>query len=194
MEKVIFDSVEHQYFDLNKKEYPSVTKILKHFGMTPDYDRFGNEASKNFGLAVHKVTELYDRGTLDDFNYNSKLDPWLEGYKMFLEEYKPSWISIEEPMISKVWGFAGTTDRVCVIKRNVLFDIKTGSPDPYHGIQTGGYEVLAEENLNIKIKKRYTLYLATNNFTLVQNENRSDRSIFIGLALAYSFKKRNKLC
>ena len=197
MNPVTFDADEHKYSS-NGKEYPSVTKILQHFGLI-DFS-FVNadvlDRACSFGSAVHKVCELYETGRLQNTNYDPKtspVEPYLNGYKRFLKAYNPIWASIEEPMISKVWGFAGTSDRFGLIKRNAVIDFKSGASAPSHAIQTAGYEVLIEENLKEKVKERFTLLLMPNDFRLKPHKNKSDKTIFLGLAQAYNYKMKHKL-
>jgi len=194
MNKVIFDPREHKYFDEEGHERKSVTWLLNHFGMTPDYEKFGNDTARDFGTVVHRVCELYDRGEMCQYSYDPAIDPWLNGYKKFLKEFRPKWNVIEEPLISKVWGFSGTPDRAGII-RSIQWeiDLKTGTEDASHQLQTAGYEILIEENLKIKIKKRASLYLMPDDFRLVEHKNRSDRSVFIGLAQAFNWKKNHNL-
>lgn len=198
MNKVTFFPESHKYVDEAEKERVSVTQILKHFGMCPDFEKWGNETARNFGSVVHRVCELNDKGELDQYDYDRRVDPWLNGYRKFLDAFGPEypqWLEIETPMISNVWHFAGTPDRVCVFTKNAntIIDIKTGSEDPSHKIQTAGYEVLVDENLKIRIKKRFSLYLMPDDFRLVEHKNKSDRSVFIGLAQAYNWKLNHKL-
>ena len=191
MSNVTLEPNEHKYTS-GKKKYPSVSKIMQHFGLTPDYNRFGNETACNFGSAVHKLCELYDEKDLAD--YDSNLQTHLDAYVSFLKMYNPEWIIIEVPIASKIWGFAGMPDRVGIIDdKNCIVDIKTGAKQPYHQIQTGFYQVLAEEYLDIKIKKRFTLLLKADKFELIEHTNPADRSIAIGLVQAYKWKTNNNL-
>lgn len=192
---VIFEPINHIYSDEKGKEYPSVTTILSHFGMTPDFDKFGNDTSRDFGTAVHKVLELFDNDVLHAYNYDPVIEPYLNGYKKFLKEFKPEWEMIETPLISKIWGFAGTADRVGVIKgKTCVLDFKTGSPNPYHELQTAGYQVLVEDNYKVNVKVRHSLYLMPDDFRLSpEYTKRSDRSIMIGQAQSYQWKLTNKL-
>lgn len=186
MSKVIFEQLEHRYF-LDNKEYPSQSKIMKHFGMTPDYDRFGNDSSRNFGTAVHKVCELYDKNDLGEFD--PLLKQYLDGYKRFMDHYKPEWQLIEVPLVSKVWGFATTPDRFGIInKKTASIDLKTGTEEPHHEIQSGFHQIVIEENLKVKVKERYTLILLPNDFRLILHKNPSDKSIAISLAQIYRWK------
>lgn len=191
---VIFKPETHQYFDESGREYPSVTKILKHFGMTPDYDKFGNDTSRDFGTVVHRVCELFDRGAIDQYQYDPVVEPWLNGYRKFISEFKPVWKIIEAPMASLVFGFAGTPDRVMSLKGRIsILDLKTGMPDASHELQTAGYSQLFEESFKERVRQRWSLYLMPDDFRLVEHKNRSDRSVFIGLAQAFNWKKNHNL-
>jgi len=190
MKNITFEPINHEYF-MDGKEYPSYSKIVKHFGMTPDYERFGNDASRDFGSAVHHLTKLYDTNNLG--SYDPRLQPRLNGYKMFLDHFKPKWKLTETPMISERWGFAGTPDRFGgFMGRNSLIDFKSGSEDPSHGLQTAAYQILVEENLEVPVRRRYSLYILDNNFKLIEHKNPSDKTIFIGLAQAYRWKLKHK--
>lgn len=192
MSEVVFNKRDHRYY-LDKKEYPSYSKIMKHFNMTPDYDSFGSVEARDRGTDIHDLTSLYDQDDL--LSYPSHLEPYLNGYKKFLDHYKPEWKLIEQPLISKVWGFAGTPDRFGIINnKNVLIDIKSGSKEPSHQIQTGAYKILIEENSCHKVQERYSLYLKENDFRLIPHKNPADKTIFLGLAQAYRWKmKYNKI-
>lgn len=192
MVKVVFEPKGHTYFDENGKRYPSVTELLSHFGMSFDYEKYGNEASRNFGVAVHRLCELYDKGCLGE--YDKELQPYLDGYKMFLDAFEPRWELIEKPMIHSVWKYAGTPDRVGKVRGAMsCIDIKTGSGAPAHELQTSAYAELADHSEKIKVRRRYSLILLPNDFRLIQHKEKSDRSVFIGLAQAFQWKTKHKL-
>lgn len=191
---VFFDPERHEYRGEDGKIRPSVTQILKHFGMTPDFDKFGNDTARNFGTVVHRICELYDKGELGSYEYDHQIDPWLSGYKKFLDAFRPEWEVIEDPLISNAWGYAGTPDRVGLIKGiRWGVDLKTGAPEPAHELQTAGYEVIVEECLGLKTKKRFSLYIMQDDFRLIEHKNKSDRAIFLGLVKAFAWKANNKL-
>ncbi len=197
MDKVNFDPKEHKYF-CGKKEYPSVTTILHHFGFIDfsfvDYEVL--ERAKLFGSEVHRICELYDTGRIKNTNYDPKtspIEPYLKGYKRFLDAYKPIWAIIEEPMVSKMWGFAGTPDRFGLIKRNAVVDLKTGGDMLSYSLQTAGYSILVEENTKEKVRERYTLRLMPDDFRLIPHLGTVDRTIFLGLAQAYNLKQKHGL-
>jgi hypothetical protein len=73
-EGLTFDE-EHHIFTVNGKVIPSVTTILKKAGMTPDYS-FVDPWYAQRGTYVHKATELWEKGTLDE----DTIDPLISGY------------------------------------------------------------------------------------------------------------------
>jgi hypothetical protein len=190
--KVIFEPKEHRYFDENNREFPSVTTILKHFGMTPDYDRFGNEASRSFGSVVHRTLELFDNGVLDKYEYDPAIEPYLGQWIKFKKDYRiDNFKIIETPMCSETWSFAGTCDRYT---DGIVVDLKTGIEQPAHSIQTAMYKILVEENLKVKVNKRVCVYLKGDSYKFVENRNKNDVSLAKSLMQIYGFKKINKLC
>ena len=151
MNKVTFQEEGHKYYNSNGVKVPCVSDILEHFGFS-DFsfvDPKVLKASQDFGSNVHYTTHLYD---IDDLaECDSQVEPYLNGWICFKEDYGiKKFDVIEQPLYSKVWGFAGTPDRVVGDK---LPDIKTGAKMAHHKIQTAFYQILVEENYKIKIKK-----------------------------------------
>jgi len=91
-----------------------------------------------------------------------------------------------------VWGFAGTPDRFGIINKDAVVDIKSGLAEPSHEIQTSAYQILIEENLSVKVRERYSLYLMENDFRFIPHTNPADKTIFLGLSQAYRWKTKYK--
>jgi|SRR3989304_5303078 len=192
MNKIIITE-NHEYL-LNGFTYVSVTTLLKHFGMSPDYDSFGTDYSRSLGTVLHEACALLDEDNLGEFD--PAITGRLMGYKKFLEMYQPKWEIIEKPLVSVIWRFAGTPDRYGVMDmKNIILDIKSGYPDDSHNLQTAGYEILLNAFLVGKKKmERYALYLMENDFKLVKHEDKTDESIFLALTQAYNWKlNHNKI-
>jgi CRISPR/Cas system-associated exonuclease Cas4 (RecB family) len=191
MKEVRFDPIAHEYF-LGDRKFISITQLLKHFGMTPDYEAFGNDNSRDFGSHVHAACALRDQDNLGE--YDKAMEPWLLGYRKFIEVHNPQWTAIEKPFISTVWGFAGTPDRFGQIgNRTAIVELKTGSPDPSHDLQTAGQQILVEEYYSTRVQDRYTLYLKPDDFKLVKHPGKTDKTVFLSLASAYQWKLAHKL-
>ena len=191
MNEVIFEPKEHKYFS-GKREFPSITFLLKHFGMCPDYDRFGNDTARDFGTHAHAATALLDQNNLGE--YHPDMEPWLNGYRKFLHVHQPEWTAIEKPFISFVWGFAGMPDRFGMMSRKTsIVEIKFGAENDSHELQTAGQQILIEEYYSVRVQERYSLYVKPNDFRLVKHSGKTDKSVFLGMVQTYSWKQKHNL-
>jgi hypothetical protein len=189
-----FDNNAHVY-TLNGRFYPSVTQVIKHFGMV-NYsfvDPAVLKRSALFGTVVHQTTALLDQGSLA--SYDSRIEPWMCGYRMFLSDFCPEFLLIEEPMVSGVWGFAGTPDRVYTKNGKIgIYDIKTGSEQEATALQTAAYQMLIEENIpDFKIRERFSLFISPNNYKIIPYKEPADLNTFKGLVNALNWKLRRGL-
>lgn len=117
MPKFQFIEDGHKYLleDDNKVIHtlPSVTQVLP-YNYNSDF-----EFARQKGIYVHKTTELYNKDILDEDTLDPALIPYLDAYKLFLEQ-------------NTLEG---------------IYDIKSGSPHPCTPLQLAGYALLAEEGL-----------------------------------------------
>lgn len=121
-----FDEATHTY-RIDDIVVPSVTEICSI--LTADKYASGSgavEGARARGTAVHELCEAYDYGVLDEAP--EELAGYVQAWGAFCRDYQPTWLYIERPMWSRVWGMAGTCDRVGVIDGvTCLVDIKTTS-------------------------------------------------------------------
>jgi len=191
MNKITFQEDGHLYFNEHGVEVSSVSSILEYFGISnwDIVDARILEAAQEFGKNVHETTRLSDEDDLE--SCDPLVNLYLEGWKKFRQDNAISNFDIiEVPLYSKVWGFAGTPDRVC---GSMLPDIKTGTKTVAHKIQTAFYQILVEENYKIKIKKRLSVYLKEGKYNHDPHKDKSDLSIAKSLISIYNFKKRENL-
>ena len=71
-----FDEDKH-LFTVNGEIIPSVTQILKREGFCPGLDFIDPWYLKR-GSYVHKATELFDKGTLNEDSLSHEIMPYLE--------------------------------------------------------------------------------------------------------------------
>lgn len=195
MKTVTFQKDGHKYFNANGHEVPSVSEILRHFGIS-QIDKVraiqGDaviDASSDFGTVIHDTCSLHD---MDDIaECDPLVIPYLNGWKKFKEAYKPVFLVIETPMVSEVWNFAGTPDRVEVVM--TIDDIKTGVVTVAEKIQTALYSILVEENLKTKVRNRRSIHLDENSFKIVPHSDASDINTAKCLLNIYNFKKQKGL-
>ena len=190
---VNFTEERHIYRDIDGNKIPSVSEILQSSGAS-DFSFVSQdvlERSQRFGTAFHRAAHLMEQGKLK--SYDPALEPWVENLRKFIAVTNPKWSIMEKPLGSKL--FAGTPDRfgsIGVYKDSIL-DYKTGSSSPAHAIQTAAYQILIEENLNVKVKKRFTLYITDEKFNLIEHKDKKDRNVFISMLFIYNWKKSKGL-
>lgn len=125
--------------------YPSATTILeaypkpyallqwmKEVGTKSDEIR---DAAGDRGSTVHRLTESFDLDEQVDLLGDHgqplySLDEWkmFERYVDFSDRFNPRHLMIEQQVLSRQLGFAGTLDRICIIEgKKYLLDIKTSN-------------------------------------------------------------------
>src|ERR1700759_2406007 len=107
-----FDDERHEY-RWNGLVVPGVTSVIEHtlksFEGVPR--RYLVPAQER-GTFVHRATELFDLGELDESELQEEqYGGYLRAWKGFCEATEPNWIAIEEMDYSRLFGFAGTLDR-----------------------------------------------------------------------------------
>ena len=192
MNAITFQEDGHKYFNDSGIEVPSVSELLHHFGISnfSMVDSRVLEAASSFGSVVHQTCHLHD---IDDLAESDPLvQPYLNQWIKFTNNagFQAGYDLIEKSLYSKVWGYAGTPDRRY---DNILIDIKTGQEALSHRIQTALYQILVEENLKIKIKERWAVYLREDDYKVVMHKDKTDISIAKSLAQIYAWKRREKL-
>lgn len=146
---ITFDADKHEYRE-NGRVLPSVTQILNATGLV-DFSGIPSrtmELAQERGTTVHLITELYDRGELDESTIDPELVGYFEAYKKFLADFRiVRFIAIEQ-IVSSPGLYAGTQDRLAVMadQKTIRYDIKTGQPHPTHGLQLTAYELADGDN------------------------------------------------
>lgn len=152
------------------------------------------------GTYVHLAAEYDDRDDveLDEDDLDEALLPYLEAYRSFKRDCRPEWSMIEARLYDPQLGFAGTVDRVGWLcprgktkKQRVVLDLKSGSPAPFHAMQTAGYQHLVTRELVLSgvaeqqptskpLVERYGLYLRKNGrYKLTQFTETTDIAVFM---------------
>ena len=208
-----FDPTTHTYTN-DGVPVVSVTQLLEIEGLS-DWSSIPAqqlEYAKALGNAVHRGSELYELGKLDESTVDEivrkRLDQWLR----FLEFAKSKgWVNGEklvEPRLLSHLGFAGAPDRVYYNAGFVFIpDIKTGVKTSAAPIQTAAYEILARDYFAGKwpngflsgearpVKKvvRMAVYLKDDSFEIVEHKDGCDAAIFRSALNLYNFKKKEGL-
>jgi len=157
---LVLDRSTHTYTD-NGIVLPSVTQCLKAAGFF-NYGQVNKEIlerAAKFGSAVHKACALEDRNNLGECDV--ALLPYLDGWRNFKQLCGLDFIHIEKSLSSKMYGFAGTPDRLFSKDHKVgyVVDIKTGQYENWHSVQCVGYELLFRECRKFKQYEHWIIYL-----------------------------------
>lgn len=191
---LLFRESDHKYF-LNDRELPSVTTVMS--GVITDYSRIPHDvlkAAQERGIAVHKMCELADLGTLDYTSIDEPLWPYLEAWRAFKHQagFKCEWI--EQRVYSDTYGYAGTFDRFGLLGgKPALVDIKSGAPiGDAAGIQLAAYEAAGKERGVLPRKlKRFSVHLQDNgNYKLIEYTNPADLHVFYAALTIFNYRRR----
>jgi hypothetical protein len=135
-----FNKDGHVY-QLDGRVVPSVTQVLAplvDFSMVrPEV----LEAARAFGNHVHQACHLDDQEALDWSELDPALVPYVTAWRAFLRDTGAVVIASEQPIAHATLGYAGTPDRVLMMKREIVVpDLKATSVVPRSvGPQTSGY-------------------------------------------------------
>jgi ATP-dependent exoDNAse (exonuclease V) beta subunit len=173
-----FDDKTHVY-RVDGVEYLSVTRALKLAGLIDD-SHFSPEAADR-GTAIHSALHYYDEDDLDIATLPAFIKPYLDAWIKFKAESHAIIHEIEIGVASSLYQFAGRIDRVISLNdRLAVLDIKSGSRQDWHAIQTAGYQFAYRNGERLDALDRYSLYLsAESTYKLVPHENFSDVSVFL---------------
>ena len=90
-----------------------------------DQEWAGLQSAANRGTEIHRIAEAFHLG-LAAPEYEPFLDPFVQQYRRYLEEFQPEIVMAEAPVYNLTYHYAGTLDGIAVIDgKTVLFDIKT---------------------------------------------------------------------
>lgn len=188
--KLVFDEVKHEYF-LNGSKLPSVTKILQGAGVIDlsgiPLDKL--EVARQRGIDVHSACELYDLDNLQEGYSNPYLDAWIE----FRRDTGFMPLEIEKPVYSTRYRFAGTPDRVGMLNKLTIVDIKTSEDlSPATALQTSGYELAYNEFNDNKVKERVAVLLtAEGKYKIEPYRDKNDTNVFLAALSIFNWKKGN---
>lgn len=119
---------DHEYF-LGTHRIEGVSEVLGATGLKRE-NPGSSEWYLDRGKAIHKATELYDIGLLDEKTLDERIKGYVQSWKRLARTYKKE--DIEVKLYDKFYRYAGTLDRVDC-------DIKSGGPEPWHILQAAAY-------------------------------------------------------
>lgn len=125
MADLLFQEQGHVY-TLDGQQLPSVSDLCEPLRLHTyrDVPKWQLEAAAERGTAIHAATQALDlTGTAQIADEHA---PYLLAYKQFLQDYRPSWDLIEQPLYHPEYRYAGTPDRFGALSGDAaLVDIKS---------------------------------------------------------------------
>lgn len=192
MSALHFDEATHTYTE-NGVRVPSVTQILAPLNdlsfIKPDVLQF----KRDLGTAVHKATELYDLGELDESTVSPLVQPYLDGWIRLRAELPFEILGMEERVFHPAHRYAGTYDRLVMLDgKRCVWDLKTGGMFPSYGPQTAAYKNAVEKQHGVRIEGRYTVELRDDGtYRLHAMEDPDDWPVFLGCLALHRFKNKH---
>lgn len=125
MAELTFEENGHIYM-LDGEQLPSVSELCRfmHREIYKDAPKWQMEAAAERGTTVHAAAEALDKAGAASIP--EEYLPYLQAYKAFLQEQRPSWDLIEQPMYHPQYRYAGTIDRYGALHGEAaLIDVKT---------------------------------------------------------------------
>lgn len=189
---VNFEADTHTYTDEDGKILPSVTQILQGVGIiVPTIFAPGAAA---FGTSVHEILECIDKGFMTAASFeDTDASGYVKAYTQFLTDTKFKVTSVELIHAHEEYRYAGTVDRIGLwptSTQKCVIDLKTGSKQPWHALQTAAYAMLIDPAKPYNLE-RYCLYLKrTGKYKLEQYKDRNDYSIFTAALLVHKWKAK----
>lgn len=176
---------------------PRVTSIIgflsDYSGCPPDI----LEHKRQIGQAVHKSTEYYDLGILDESSLDAEVGGYVEGWKRFLEDKSCEILGLEEEVRHKRYNFIGHYDkRVLLGGKHSVLEIKTTAQMyPSFAAQLAAYKEAYNHRKpkQEKITHRYAVQLKPKSnppYQLHEYRDPADWSVFLAGLTIYTWRMK----
>lgn len=190
-----FDEEKHEY-RLDGVRIPSVTGILQALWITPQYPAGPYRVR---GRQVHTATELYDAGTIEQYEIGSTIKPYLQSYIRLLETEFFIWDSIELRAYDPELLVAGTMDRAGLYNGSdpCIVDLKSGTTGDETGLQIAAYTRMRFLRNEWKNVRRFKIELQRDGepAKLTEYKDPADFEGWVGATKLYTWlqRKRHKI-
>lgn len=207
-----FDEKTHTY-TYDGQVAHSVTTIIREWldvelsGVAYKVNAFDGKAvaaslfqgAADHGTAVHDAIKYYLTCGVDMEALHEDIRKALDMFIAWFDEYVDEVISVEKPLYSQIYHYAGTADLICKLKRKyggkrAVVDFKTGAFG-LAGPQLAAYENLHREDSGYKgLIERYVLKLPKtgDSCKFTKEEGRQDWAFFKTRLFTYNFMKGRK--
>ncbi len=190
-------------YTLGGMRIPGCTSVLQAMGATPNFSFMPPadlEWYQDRGHAVHKMIEMYVKGTLDK-RLPATLKPYLTGWQRFVKEYDVTDVRIEHvenPIHHPAYRYGVTPDIVAKVRGRVApIELKaTSVHSPATELQTAAQALALEQFIpGIEQNPRWAVRLLTEEpyYDPREYTDRSHKGVWLSLLNSYSWLVKHKM-
>lgn len=166
------------------KPLPHVTDIIGFVGLIPDYDRWDPIGLKRaYGLEVDELVRLAAKTGV---SFEGAVGRKYDAVRAFvglrnLARFKV--VHAKKPMRSRRLGYQGELDLLVEWEgERWIWDVKTGSNEPWHGVQLAAYDILYSHiEVRPRLYRRAVLEIKPNGAQIVPMTELMDYDEFLAL-------------
>lgn len=203
-EEIQFDAVTHAY-RVRGEVWPNVTSIIEPLtGIRRDENgesyllgisREVWKAAADFGIAVHRMVDLYAKNDLDEVSLDPVLVRVLTQFRKAINQ-KPWAYQTELRVAHAALRYCGTADLVASDAKGGIHvvDIKTSASAPATvGLQTAAYAHAwqSADPEQRPLPRRYCLLLAEDAFRWLPQKDQLDWTYFLSALNTYKWKAKH---
>ena len=191
-----FDEASHAY-TVDGIDYPSITTVIEAAGLV-DYSMIPIDELAFYqqrGTALHQACWFDDEGDLDESTVDPEVMTRLAAWRKLRREMPFTVVLSEVRRFDRVYGYAGTPDRLVKLpngERGVI-ELKSGPLQTAVRIQTAAQAHLFEPQGGRL--RRFAAHLRGDGTYSVKefpvSELRADLSVFLSALSVYKFRKAN---
>ncbi|HBT62586.1 MAG TPA: hypothetical protein DEB40_12665, partial [Elusimicrobia bacterium] len=175
---------ENHVYRVDERTVPSVSSILDLY--FPPI-QFYTEEGRMLGTARHEWFHAIIQGIELENEPDELIAGAVDGFRKFMSEVKPVYISGEKPYFDEVLGVCGTPDLVAEIGGVLsVCDFKPSAANKRTRLQLAAYFLMLQRN-NINVVSRYELRLSNKGaYRLEEHKDYSDMKRWASLVAAYN--------
>jgi len=173
--------------------YIRVSSVCKPFTDFSKIDPQVLARKADIGTRVHQYCESYSLGLFVE-DVSSDCKNYVDSYKRWFDDSVKEVIQTETRINSEKYRISGQLDNLSLLKYDdgiTLIDYKTpDNPSLTWQLQTAGYHLLCEEELNIQVARRICLLLSKTGGAarvVEYQDHRGDKDKFINALELYRF-------
>lgn len=197
--KPTLDEKRGVYVHPDGRTAPRLTSVLREFGFFnyADVPQGMRDFALDRGSKVHRMTALWDKGTLNEETLDPQLKPYLDEYKALCADFEFQWDIVEESFLEPVYWYATTLDRFGRSSLGwTIAEVKTGDVKPETDLQVSLQLVAIEprlKELGIKAGDVHRIAIELRGDGKARRPHvftdHASRNVALGLVSAYHWKK-----